>query len=101
MAQGTFVVMVAGIVPDDMKDYVKEYLQRMMRHSQQNAGCQIYNVHQSLHNPCEFMMYSAWDSEVAFDDHNATDEMQEFTGELAKNMFDVTSPKTYWQVLAD
>ncbi|MDF1795915.1 MAG: antibiotic biosynthesis monooxygenase [Coxiellaceae bacterium] len=101
MAQGSFVVMVAGISPEDMKEYVKDYMERMMKHSRQNAGCKTYNVHQSLHNPCEFMMYSEWESEVAFENHNATEEMQEFLGGLAKHMFEVTSPKTYWHVLPE
>ena len=58
----------------------------------------MYNVHQSLHNPCEFMMYAKCVNEVAFEQHNATVEVQEFINELAKVMFDVTSPKTYWQL---
>ncbi|MDF1653674.1 MAG: putative quinol monooxygenase [Coxiellaceae bacterium] len=101
MAQGSFVVMVAGMSPADMKDYVKDYMDRIMKLSRQNAGCLTYNVHQSLHNPCEFMMYSVWENEAAFEEHNSTEEMQEFLGGLAKHMFEVTSPKTFWQILPE
>lgn len=101
MAQGKIAVMVAGMVVEDRKDYVRQYLTRMMHLSRQNDGCLVYNVHQSLHNPCEFMMYSEWVDEAAFEHHNNTPEMKEFIQELAKVMFDVTSPKTYWQLLPE
>ena len=39
MAQGTFAVMVADMASEDMKDYVHQYLTRMMRLSRQNEGC--------------------------------------------------------------
>ncbi len=101
MAQGTFAVMVAGLASEDMKDYVSQYLAHMMRLSRKNDGCLVYNVHQSLNNSCEFMMYSEWVDEAAFEEHNSTPEMQEFINELAKAMFNVTSPKTYWQLLPE
>lgn len=101
MKKGSFVVMVAGVVAIDMQAYVKQYLTRMMLASRRNEGCLIYNVHQSASNDCEFMMYSEWLDKDAFERHNKSGEMQEFIGELAKAMFDVRSPKTFWRTLSE
>lgn len=99
MTQTNFAVMVAGQVSEDRCAYVEQYLTRMMKMSRLNDGCLTYNIHQSLDNPCEFMMYSEWVSQAAFDAHNNQPEMQEFIKELAAAMFDVRSPKTLWRVL--
>lgn len=99
MPQGSFAVMVAGQVSDDKRVYVEQYLERMMKMSRLNDGCLVYNVHQCISNPCEFMMYSEWVDQDSFEKHNAQPEMQEFIDELASVMFDVRSPKTFWRVL--
>ena len=101
MSKGSFVVMVAGVVADDMQAYVHQYLLRLMKLSRQHEGCLIYNVHQSLDNPSEFMMYSEWADQASFERHNVMPEIQEFTNELAKAMFNIRSPKTYWQPLVE
>lgn len=95
MPQGAFVVMVTGMVSEDMKNCVYQNLTCMMRLSRQNEGCLVYNIHQSVHNLCELMMYSEWINEIAFEQHNASLRVQEIISELAKLMFDATSPKTY------
>jgi len=94
-----FTVMVAGMAQAGMEDYVKEHLKQMMQHSQQEEGCIIYNVHQSTENKREFMMYSVWVDQAAFESHNKTPAMEEFRHKLAKAMFDAQSPKTYWTVI--
>ncbi|PIQ44171.1 MAG: hypothetical protein COV52_03315 [Gammaproteobacteria bacterium CG11_big_fil_rev_8_21_14_0_20_46_22] len=94
-----FVVMVAGICQAGMEDYVKEHMKAIVKHSRQNPGCQIYNVHQSTANPREFMMYSAWNSQDDFDKHNKTPEIDELKHKLAKVFFINESPKTYWRTL--
>ncbi|MEM1243446.1 MAG: putative quinol monooxygenase [Pseudomonadota bacterium] len=99
MSQEKFTVMIAGIVPPDMTDYAKRYLTGMMLYSRQDPGCHIYNIHQSVDQPNEFMMYSVWDNQQAFEAHNQRSEMQEFKKQLAKAMFQEQSPKTYWQLL--
>jgi len=98
---GRFVVMVAGIAQAGMEDYVHEYLQKMMRFSQADKGCELYNIHQSCENPREFMMYSLWHDKAAFEEHNKQPKMQEFKQKLAESMFDIRSPKTYWQLLGE
>jgi len=94
-----FTVMVAGVAKAGMEDYIKDYLTRLMEHSRRDKGCIIYNVHQSTHDTREFMMYSVWKSEEAFEEHNQKPELQEFKKELAPEMFDAQSPKTYWQII--
>ena len=99
MSSNKFAVMVAGMAQQGMEDYVQEYLQRLMEHSQKDPGCLTYNIHKSLKNPNEFMMYSVWESEAAFNEHNMKPEMQEFKKKLTKEMFDVQSGKTHWELL--
>ncbi len=94
-----FTIMVAGIANAGMEDYVKDYLKRMMEHSRRDKGCVIYNVHQSTHDPREFMMYSVWKNKEAFEAHNKRPEVKEFKEKLSHEMFDEQSPKTYWQIL--
>lgn len=91
--------MVAGITAPEMQTYVENYLKRLLQFSRKDKGCLAYNIHQSIDNPCEFMMYSVWESKEAFEQHNRTPEMQEFKNELTKAMFNIQSPKTYWELL--
>lgn len=99
MTDKNFTVMVAGIVQAGMEEYVKGYLEKMVERAQQEEGCIVFHIHQSLDNANEFMMYSVWVDQAAFEVHNATPEMEEFRGHLAKAMFEVRSPKTYWQLI--
>jgi len=99
MSSKKFVVMVAGMAQKGMEDYVKDYLTRLTKHSQNDPGCLVYHTHQSLKNPNEFMMYSVWENEDAFEAHNLKPEMQEFKKELNRAMFDIQSSKTHWRLL--
>lgn len=99
MNNGTFTVMIAGVAKPGMEAYVKRYLQKLMEHSQQEKDCLLYNIHQSIDNPAEFMVYMQWKSKAAFEQHNQKPEMQEFRGKLAKELFEEQSPKTYWHLL--
>lgn len=96
MAKKTFTVMIAGIVKHGMEDYVEDYLISMMHYSKSHEGCLNYTIHRSLNNPHEYMMYSVWESEEAFQKHNQQHEMQEFRQKLSNEMFEQLSPKTYW-----
>lgn len=99
MGSQKFTVMVAGIAKTGMEEYVKRCLTQVMEHSRQDKGCILYNVHQSIENPSEFMAYMIWESEAAFNAHNKKSEMQEFKHELAKIWFVQQSPKTFWHLL--
>lgn len=99
MSEQAFTVMVAGIAKTGMEKYVKNYLTQLMEHSRHDKGCLIYNIHQSINDPREFMLYSVWKSEQDFEAHNNKPELQELKQELASDMFEVQSPKTYWQIL--
>lgn len=99
MSNGNYTVMIAGLAKSGMEDYVKRYLKQLMNHSRQDKGCLLYNIHQSLDNPSEFMVYMQWSSKDAFEQHNLKPEMQEFKRKLAKEMFEEQSPKTYWHLL--
>lgn len=99
MNNGSFTVMIAGVAKSGMEEYVKRTLKSIMEHSRQDKGCLIYNIHQSITNPAEFMVYMQWVSKQAFDQHNDKPEMQQFKHKLANELFDEQSPKTYWQLL--
>ena len=99
MNNGNYTVMIAGIAKSGMEDYVKRFLQQLMEHSQKDKGCIMYNIHQSIDNPSEFMVYMQWKNKEAFEQHNLKPEMQEFKHKLAKEMFEEQSPKTYWHLL--
>lgn len=101
MSHNGFTVMIAGLAKSGMEAYVKRYLTELMEHSRQDKGCFTYNIHQSIDNPSEFMVYMIWESEAAFHAHNQKPEMQEFKKRLAKDMFFEQSPKTYWHLLKD
>lgn len=99
MSQKHFCVMIAGLAKAGMEDYVKHYFLELMEHSRRDAGCLVYNIHQSSENPGEFMVYMLWQNEEAFKQHNQTPRMQEFKQKLAKDLFEAQSPKTYWQLI--
>lgn len=92
-------VMIAGLAKPGMEEYVKRYLKQIMQHSTRDAGCIIYNIHQSTEIPTEFMVYMLWESKKAFEEHNKKPEMQEFKKQLAHQMFDMQSPKTFWKLI--
>src|SRR3990167_2186446 len=62
MNNGNYTVMIAGIAKSGMEDYVKRFLKQLMEHSRKDNGCIIYNIHQSIDNPSEFMVYMQWKS---------------------------------------
>jgi len=91
--------MIAGLTKPGMEDYMKHYLMQLMEHSRQDSGCILYNIHQSIDNPTEFMVYMLWKNKEAFEKHNKKPEMQEFKKRLSKEMFEEQSPKTYWRLI--
>lgn len=99
MNNGNYTVMIAGIAKSGMENYIKRYLKQLMDHSRKDKGCITYNIHQSIDNPCEFMVYMQWKNKEAFDQHNQKPEIQEFKRKLANQMFEEQSPKTYWHLL--
>ncbi|MFZ2314453.1 MAG: putative quinol monooxygenase [Gammaproteobacteria bacterium] len=99
MNKNNFTLMIAGLAKPGMEEYVKRVLKQLMENSQQDEGCIVYNVHQSIDNPSEFMVYMQWESKEAFEHHNEKPEVKEFRKRLAKEMFDEQSPKTYWHLL--
>ncbi|OGT52495.1 MAG: hypothetical protein A3E84_03195 [Gammaproteobacteria bacterium RIFCSPHIGHO2_12_FULL_42_13] len=99
MDNGNYTVMIAGMAKVGMEDYVKRYFKKLMEHSRLDKGCLVYNIHQSIDNPTEFMVYMQWESKKAFEQHNLKPEMQEFKHKLAREIFEEQSPKTYWHLL--
>jgi len=100
MGNKPFTVMIAGVTKPGMEDYVRDFLITLMNESKDEPGCIIYHIHESTHNPGEFMLYTVWENKAAFDKHNETPRMQEFKKQLSHNMFDHESPKTYWEILS-
>lgn len=99
MKNEAYAVMIAGIAKPGMENYVKNYLSRLMQASRKQAGCLIYNIHQSNKNPAEFMVYMLWENKLDFEVHNQSPEMQEFKHQLHGNLFTQESPKTFWQLI--
>lgn len=99
MKDNHFAVMIAGVVKPGMENYMKHFLKELMNHSTKDDGCIAYNIHQSIENPLEFMVYMLWNDEESFNLHNAKPEMQQFKKELAKQMFEMQSPKTFWRLI--
>ncbi|OGT30550.1 MAG: hypothetical protein A3E87_03025 [Gammaproteobacteria bacterium RIFCSPHIGHO2_12_FULL_35_23] len=99
MANQQYTVMIAGMAQRGMEDYVERYLKQMMEHSRRDPGCLFYNIHRSITEPREFMLYSVWENKAVFDQHNQKPEMIEFKKHLAQAMFDLQSPKTYWTMI--
>ncbi len=91
--------MIAGIVKAGMEEYVENFLTKLMQHSRKDEGCIAYNIHRSKQNPLEFMLYSTWTNQEAFEHHNQSPTLQEFKKKLAQEMFEEQSPKTYWETL--
>jgi len=100
MADKPYTVMIAGVAKSGMEDYVRSFLIRLMDVSKKDEGCITYNIHESTENPGEFMLYSVWKNESSFEQHNNSPLMLEFKKELAPNMFEYQSPKTYWKLLS-
>ena len=73
-----FAVMIAGTAKSGMEDYVRKSLTEMMKHSQKDKGCIIYNIHESTDASGEFMVYMVWKDEGSFDQHNQKPELQEW-----------------------
>ena len=99
MSKRCFTVMIAGVAKPGMEEYVRGFLLELAEHSANDKGCLLYNIHQSENNPAEFMLYTVWQDRAAFYQHNKNPYLQEFRDDLAKNMFDIQSPKTFWQLL--
>jgi quinol monooxygenase YgiN len=99
MKDNHFAVMIAGLVKPGMEGYMKHFLKELMEHSAKDEGCIAYNIHQSIDNPLEFMVYMLWNNEQAFNRHNEKPEMQQFKNELSKQMFEMQSPKTFWRLI--
>lgn len=101
MSKDHYTVMIAGKAKFGMEDYIRRNLIDMMNASKQQRGCITYNIHESLDNPGEFMVYMVWENKEAFDRHNERREMIEFREKLADEWFERLSPKTYWRLLSN
>lgn len=99
MNEKNFTVIIAGVAKSGMEDYIRRNLIEMMKHSQKDDGCIIYNIHESINTAGEFMVYMVWRDQKSFDQHNQKPAMQEFRKKLAHNWFEQQSPKTYWHLL--
>lgn len=99
MVDKNFTVMIAGVAKSGMEAYVERFLKQLMEHSRVDKGCITYNIHQSIDNPSEFMVYMLWESKESFEKHNQNPEVKDFRKRLAKEMFEEQSPKTYWHLL--
>lgn len=60
MNNGNYSVMIAGIAKCGIEAYVKRYLKQLMEHSHQDKGCIFYNIHRSIDNPPELVVYMQW-----------------------------------------
>jgi len=101
MTKDSYVMMIAAKSTPGMEAYLRHFFYHLMQQSQHEKGCIIYNIHESLTNVGEFMLYSVWESQADFENHNASEPMQEFKKQLSKKLFAIESPKTTWRILTE
>lgn len=96
MGKHNYSVVIGGIAKPGMETHVKRCLKELMQHSRIADGCILYNIHQSVGNPAEFMIYMLWKDKESFEHHNHSTGLQEFKNNLAKEWVENQSPKTWY-----
>lgn len=56
----------------------ERYLRELISHSRREPGCRTYNVHRSIEEPREFLIYEQYDDAAALDAHRAAPHFAEF-----------------------
>lgn len=90
-----FITAKAG-----MQQQVREVLLDLVVQTREEKGCVNYDLHQSLDNPREFVMYENWASEADLDAHARSAHLQEF-GKAAGRLLERPTEITRWNMVSD
>lgn len=66
----------------DKEREVKEVLEEVLTHSRQEEGCIQYDVHQSLENNQQFMIYEIWVNEDEINKHIDTEHYKKYREDI-------------------
>lgn len=92
-------IMLVARAKAGMESRAKEALLDFMFHARKEAGCVLCNVHHSLDQPSEFMIYSVWESRADFEQYDKRSYMQVFFDKISHQVFDEQSPETCWELI--
>ena len=68
----TITKRVTFIAKDGCEDKMKELLSAMVKPSQAEDGCILYEITQLENNRKKFMAFETWENEAALDGHKAS-----------------------------
>lgn len=66
------------VAKPDKEQAVREVLEEVLTHSRQEEGCIQYDVHQSLENTHQFLIYEIWVNEDEIHKHIDTEHYQNY-----------------------
>lgn len=64
-----YVILVRWVVKDGMEEQVVSLLEKMIAHTRQEPGCDLYVAGQSAENPREIRLFERYADEAAFQAH--------------------------------
>lgn len=67
IAVSAFLTVKPGFESD-----AEQVLLEVLKHSREEEGCLQYNLHTSLDDPKQFMLYELWKSQADIDQHGQT-----------------------------
>ncbi len=63
---------VVFIAKDENISQMKDLLTAMVKPSQEEDGCLLYEIYQVIHNPKKFVVIETWEDEKALDGHKTS-----------------------------
>ncbi len=83
-----------------MQQQVREVLLGLVAQTRKEKGCVNYDLHQSLDNPREFVMYENWETPADLDAHARSEHLQAF-GKAAGHLLERPAEITKWNMVSD
>lgn len=83
-----------------MQQQVREVLLDLVAQTRKEKGCVNYDLHQSLDNPREFVMYENWETAADLDAHARSEHLQAFS-KVAAQMLERPAEITKWSMVSD
>jgi quinol monooxygenase YgiN len=71
-----YVVIARWLAAAGNEDRVRHALEQLAVPSRAEPGCRHYQPHQSLDDPCEFLIYEAYDDEAAYEAHGSSEHFR-------------------------
>ncbi|HUK31511.1 MAG TPA: putative quinol monooxygenase, partial [Candidatus Acidoferrum sp.] len=82
------------------EERVRGELLQLVAKTRPEKGCINYDLHQSLANPAEFVMYENWDTSADLDAHAKSAHLQAF-GKIASEILERPTAITKWKMVSD